>query len=904
MKELAKAYEPQQVEDRLYAGWLKSGAYHADPASPKEKFSVVIPPPNVTGVLTMGHVLNNTIQDILCRHARLQGKEVLWLPGTDHAGLATQVAVEKALRKPAELPPTVRAKLESYGLPEGEPLTRQTLGRERLLELIEAWQQDRGGVIIKQLKKLGASCDWQRERFTMDADYVREVQERFVELYNQGYMYRGLKMVNWCPATLTAISNEEVIPTPQNSKLYYLRYEIAEEPGRFLEIATTRPETIMGDSGVAVHPDDDRYRDLIGKHAIRPFPRAELPIVGDTYIDREFGTGVLKVTPAHDHADFDIGRRHNLKIIDVMTKDGKINCPGVPELHGLERFAARQRAAELLGEKGALIREEDYRNNVGFSERGKVAIEPKLSEQWFLRYPRIDEALDVVNNPENKLIRFYPPHWEKTYSHWLENIQDWCVSRQTWYGHRLPVWYRKGHTAAQLASPGEDWDQDEDTMDTWASSWLWAYATMDPETRRAFYPTSVLVTGPDIIFLWVARMIVAGLEILPGVTEQQRDNIPFRDVYFTGLIRDAKGRKMSKSLGNSPDPLELIAKYGADGLRFGLMRIAPQGADIRYDEKQIEEGRNFCNKLWNAARFRALQGPIDPHADPHDAGTEKSVFACDILFQLGELNADVDRALEQYEFNTAAGRLYDFVWKSFCSRFLEAAKVDFLDPESPTRAGTLAVFDYVLSHVLRLLHPFAPFITEELWQELGFADGAGADGGSIQFAPWPTLRFGDLPQRTHFLEAESFYRLVDQGRVLRGEFEIPSKQALKFLLHASSELAPADLRVAASMLNASEIEVVPEKVKHCPVVFTPLGELYLPLEGVVDPVAETERLKKALAKVEKDIDVTGKKLANQQVIEKAPAEKVEGWRQHARELDAKRDRLREQLDYFAEQVSG
>lgn len=898
MKELAKAYEPQSVEDRLYAGWLERGDYTADPASPKPKFSIVIPPPNVTGVLTMGHVLNNTIQDILCRHARLQGKEVLWLPGTDHAGLATQVAVEKALRKPDDLPPTVKARLESFHLPADMPLTRQNIGRERLLELIDAWQQDRGGVIIQQLKKLGASCDWKRERFTMDADYVREVQERFVDLYNQGYMYRGLRMCNWCPATMTAISDEEVVMTPQKSKLYYMRYEIAEEPGRFLEIATTRPETLMGDSGVAVHPKDERYADLIGKHAVRPFPKANIPIVGDSYIDMEFGTGVLKVTPAHDKADFEIGRRHNLQIIDVLTPEGKVNCPEVPELHGMERFAARKRAAELLDEAGQLIKEEEYENNVGFSERGKVPIEPRLSEQWFLKYPRIDEALDVVTNPDNKLIRFFPAHWEKTYSHWLENIQDWCVSRQTWYGHRLPVWYQKGHTKAQLESPGEGWFQDEDTMDTWASSWLWAYATMDEETRRAFYPTSVLVTGPDIIFLWVARMIVAGLEILPGVTEEQKDNIPFSDVYFTGLIRDSKGRKMSKSLGNSPDPLDLIAKYGADGLRFGLMRIAPQGADIRYDEKQIEEGRNFCNKLWNAARFRAMQGPIDRNATPSQH--EQTVFGCDILFQLGELNADVDRAMTNYEFNTAASRLYDYVWKSFCSRFLEAAKVDFLDESSPTRPGTLATFDYVLSHILRLLHPFAPFITEELWTHLDFAEH---EGDSIQFANWPTLKYGESPKATRFLEAESVYRLVDQGRILRGQFNIASNKRVKFLLHATEELTEAELRVAASMLNAEAVELVQEKVKHCPVIFTPLGELYLPLEGLVDPVEEIARLEKELTKTEKDIEVTDKKLANKQVIAKAPPEKVQGWRDHAAVLAAKRERLREQMDFFREQAA-
>jgi valyl-tRNA synthetase len=902
MTELPKAYEPSLVEDRLYARWIAAGDFHAHPASPKPPFSIVIPPPNVTGVLTMGHVLNNTIQDILCRKARMEGKEVLWLPGTDHAGLATQTAVEKALREPEALPPTVKATLESFALSTGTRPTRQALGRERMVELIWAWTKDRGGIIIQQLKKLGCSCDWSRERFTLDNEYARDVQQAFVDLFQRGYLYRGLRMVNWCPVSLTAISDEEVEPTPQKSKLYTMRYAIAEEPGRFVEIATTRPETLMGDTGVAVHPEDDRYRDLIGKHAIRPFPNARIPIVGDTYIDKAFGTGVLKVTPAHDKADFEIGRRHHLPIKDILHPDGTINCPEVAELHGLDRFKARDKASEMLEAMGLLVKVEPYENNVGFSERGKVPIEPRLSEQWFLRYPKVAEARAAVCDPGRKLIEFLPPHWEKTYAHWLDNIQDWCVSRQVWWGHRIPVWYKDGHSHCQVDSPGEGWEQDADSLDTWASSWLWAYATMDEASRRKFYPTSVLVTGPDIIFLWVARMIIAGLEFEPGASDARADNVPFRQVYFTGLIRDEKGRKMSKSLGNSPDPLELIAKYGADGLRFGLMRIAPQGQDIRFVARiskdpssgsatiecpQVEEGRNFCNKLWNASRFRALQGPIHPSAElpDHDRMTP---FACDILFQLGEVCQEVNRSFERFEFSQAASLLYDFVWKAFCSRFLEAAKVDFMDESSPTRATTLAAFDFTLSHILRLLHPFAPFITEELWLTLGFSRE------TIQRAAWPTLPFGEGP--TKFLRAESYYRIVDLGRQLRGEFNIPSNQKIPFQLHATEPIPPADLRVVESMLNASQIEIVTAAPARTPMLFTPLGELFLPLDGVVDKDKERDRLGKELAKIRKDIDLTAKKLDNADIIAKAPPEKVAEWRDHFASLHGKHARLEEQID--------
>lgn len=924
MPELAKAYEPAPVEEKLYRRWLDSGCFHADPASSKPAYSIVIPPPNVTGVLTLGHVLNNTIQDILCRKARLEGKEVLWLPGTDHAGLATQTAVEKALRKPDELPPTVRQTLESLeriwdraaGKPK-VPLTKHHIPREDLLELVWAWTKDRGGVIIQQLKKLGCSCDWARERFTMDEGYARAVQQAFVDLYHRGYIERGKRMVNWCPASLTAISDEEVIATPQKGKLYTMRYEVVEEPGRFLEIATTRPETLMGDTAVAVNPKDERYAALVGKHVWRPFPKAKIPIVADDHVDFEFGTGVLKVTPAHDKADFEIGLRHHLPIIDVLTPDGKINCPEVPELHGLDRFEARKKAAELLTTLGQLVKEDPYENNVGFSERGQVPIEPRLSDQWFLDYKKmlggkmIPEALRVVRE---RHIRFHPDRWEKVYAHWLENIQPWCLSRQVVWGHRIPVWYSSplsrgadgaeasrgcvpgDHVRCQIDSPGEGWVQDSDCLDTWASSWLWAYATMEEAALKKFYPTSALVTGPDIIFLWVARMIIAGLEFEPSGTDDWKKNLAFKDVYFTGLIRDAKGRKMSKSLGNSPDPLDLIAKYGADGLRFGLMRIAPQGQDIRFEEKQVEEGRNFCNKLWNACRFRTMQGPVDPQADPWKHTL--SPFAADILAKLDAAIGSATTALNDYQFSAAASALYAFVWDDFCSRFIEAAKGDFNDPQSPTRAGTLAAIDYVLHRVLRLLHPYAPFITEELWLGLGF----GTE--TIQSAGWPAASNAKCEMRDVEL-AGAIYKTVDAGRSLRGEFGIASNQKAAFKLipsplsRAADEaeasrgcvrLSNSDAAILAALLNASSLDLIDAPLK-APVLVTPLGDLFLPLEGLIDVEKEKARLDKEIEKARIDLERENKKLSNEQMLAKAPAEKVEEWRRVAREAADRLEKL-------------
>src|SRR5438105_10095729 len=756
MAELPKRYDPNSVEPKWYQRWIDNRDFVANAKSAKPPFSIVMPPPNITGVLTLGHVLNDTIQDILARRARMRGFEVLWLPGMDHAGIGTQTAVEKYLRRT-------------------ENKTRLDLGREEFLRRVSEWQDKHGGIIIEQLKRLGCSCDWSRQRYTLDEDYARAVQNVFVDLYNKGLIYRGRRMINWDPSAQTALSDEEVVSKPQKGNLYFVRYEIVEEPGRFLEVATTRPKTIMADTAMAFHPNDERYVSLLGKHAWRPLAREKIPIVADDAIDPEFGTGVLKVTPAHDALDFEIGQRHNLPIVDVLHADGRINCPAEPELNRLDRFKAREKAADLLQGRGALAKSEPYENNVGFSDRSDVPIEPRISEQWFLRYPKTKEALAVVRD---HLIRFFPAHWEKVYAQWLENIRDWCISRQVWWGHRIPAWYAKFqspnsksqteervYVGIEPPPDPENWIQDEDTLDTWFSSWLWAYQTMDDETRKKFYPTSVLVTAPDIIFFWVARMIIAGLEFKPGKSERVEDNIPFQDVYFTGLIRDKQGRKMSKSLGNSPDPLELIDKYGADGLRFGLMRIAPRGQDIRFDERQIEEGRNFATKLWNVARFRQMQGPSS--AEPKIDTEQLSIYATEVLARLDATIDAIDAGYRDYQFNAVAQSLYDFFWGDYCDWFVEAAKTDIFADNEAGKRSALAVMDMVLSAFLRLLHPFMPHITEELWSVLGLGND------SIQFALPPVrtpLEDVDLMRKRRLVS--NVYQTVQAGRNLRSEVKL------------------------------------------------------------------------------------------------------------------------------------
>jgi len=889
LPELSKAYTPGDVESEWYTRWCESGCFTADPSSSAPGYSIVIPPPNVTGILTLGHVLNNTLQDILARRARQTGHEVLWLPGTDHAGIATQTVVERKLRKE-------------------EKKTRHDLGREEFLKRVWEWKEKHGGIIIGQLQKLGCSCDWSRERFTMDEAYARKVQEVFVDLHGKGLIYRGKRMVNWCPVSLTALSDEEVIPKKQKGYLYHFKLEVVESPGTWLQIATTRPETIMGDTAIAVNPKDERYSHLIGKHVRRPLPldvEVQLPIIGDEAVDFEFGTGVLKVTPAHDKADYEIGLRHNLPVIDIMNPDGTLNDLAGDGFAGLDRFEARIEAVERLKELGLLTKEEPYENNVGFSERADVPVEPRLSEQWFLKYPKTAEARDAVRDG---LIRFFPKRWEKVYDHWLENIQDWCISRQLWWGHRIPVWYPAEGTQSepliQIESPGEGWTQDSDVLDTWFSSWLWAHDTMDDAVRAKFYPTSVLVTGPDIIFFWVARMIMAGLEYT--------GEIPFKDVYFTGIIRDKTGRKMSKSLGNSPDPLDLIAKYGADGLRFGIIRVAPQGQDIKFDEKQIEEGRNFANKLWNAVRFREMQGPANP--TPHLTGKELPDIAIHLLHRFDTMHAALREAYADYRFHEVAGLLYEFFWGDYCDWFVEAAKpILYQDQEAVglssigAREAILITMDAVLSGVLRLLHPLMPHLTEELWKHLGCqapasASATGERAGFLLYTQPPAenlltgLSAGEIAAATD--RTSALYSAVHAVRNLRAEFKVPSKQQVRFLVNAKGEFPSIDRAIFAALTRASIVTLLTATdaiTAGTPSVVTDLGTIHMPLEGVIDLEAEKVRIAAEITKVEAELIKVNAKLADRTFVDKVPAAVLEDHQQRQAKWTEKLETLKTTL---------
>jgi valyl-tRNA synthetase len=939
MSEIPKAYEPQSVETKWYDFWLEQQCFTADPArvsATRPAYSIVIPPPNVTGVLTMGHVLNNTIQDILARKARMEGKEVLWLPGTDHAGIATQNVVEKTLKK------------------AGEIKHRDDLGREALVAKIWEWKEKYGGIILKQLRALGASCDWGRTRFTMDPEYSRCVQQVFVDLYKKGLIYRGKRMVNWCPASLTALSDEEVVMKEQKGFMYHFRVEVVELPGTFLTIATTRPETIPADTAVAVNPNDPRYQHLVGKHVYRALPldvpkeQRIIPIVADEHVTFDFGTGVLKVTPAHDKADYEIGLRHKLPVIDLLTPDGKLTAEAGAELAGLDRFVGRKRAAEILEAAGALDKAEPYVNNVGFSERADVPIEPRLSEQWFLKYPSVEESKACV---ADGAMKFFPDRWAKVYDHWLNGIQDWCISRQLWWGHRIPVWRKRGvqldpeHVLiyGEALEAGARWEerkagqetevsywrvisqdkeglhlevathsdveahwlekngytQDPDVLDTWFSSWLWPFATMgwtddkatdaNNATLKAFYPTTDLVTGPDIIFFWVARMIMAGYEYM--------GDLPFRNVYFTGIIRDKQGRKMSKSLGNSPDPLDLIAKYGADALRFGVMRAAPLGQDVLFDEQSVELGRNFCNKLWNACRFRQMMGTSDSVIEGE---INPELLTADdrwILLRLDQAIREVTQAFTEYKFSDATATLYRCFWGEYCDWYVEASKAAFHGDNEKLKANKLAVIDFVLGNLLRLFHPFLPFITEELWHGMGYAQDLPDDRGgkTLMFATWPKA-FSDDEKAYFGLDetadrvAQAKYDLVSLGRTLRRELKLDPAKKLKFILKPAGELPPAEVEVLKLLLNAEAVEVVaPDWTpdKGTPSAGNTLGELYLPTTGLIDFAAERARLTKELETIRAEIAKVETKLANPAFAQKVPAKVLEEHRQRLVDWQAK-----------------
>ncbi len=1258
MSEIPKAYEPKSVESRWYQFWLDRRCFVADLHSAKPAYSIVIPPPNVTGVLHMGHVLNNTIQDVLSRKARLEGKEVLWLPGTDHAGIGTETVVIRALRK------------------QGVIKHRDDISREKFLEHVWAWKEKHGGLIIQQLKKLGCSCDWTRERFTMDPAYSRCVQKVFVELYRKGLIYRGKRMVNWDPAARTALSDEEVEMIEEKGRLWHLKYPLLDDKGQpkadeFVIVATTRPETMLGDEAVAVNPKDPRYQKIVGRKVLLPLQNKHIPVIADELVDPKFGTGCVKVTPAHDPADYEMAVRHHLPFTIVIGPDGHMTKEAGEDFDGLDRMEARQAVVEELTEQGLLLKVEDYVHNVGYSQRSHVPIEPYLSEQWFLKYPSVEKAtacvelggvwlktvpvvklagrelagadraefresammlaraqgwigrsfcnddtgwdifvrrkslshafnnrnavaiqavavlpdlirtavlwrseaheppdprfkrvhhflgaLDVkgeiysipitvkeladgrmlydhkakktalggkplvahlreemlgiqpapiaavtvadlladVNCSVGGTIRFHPERWTKTYTHWMTNLRDWCLSRQLWWGHRVPVWYSEGwkklsrrlvlvqltgqelagsnikelrssarkfatergiigqdflnldtgqavtvhraslehgfsnfgvanvklvpalpgllrhalrvsvephvppsddviavetylavlqigdqvfrvkfrvkvfqpnfrlydhqtvllwrekanepdgnkspevqvpkdktsrpasgsqlsladlvahvnkdpaFTRCQIDKPGEGWTQDPDVLDTWFSSWLWPFATMgwtgdkgqdsNNPTLQKFYPTTDLVTGPDIIFFWVARMIMAGCEFMGG--------LPFRNVYFTGIIRDKLGRKMSKSLGNSPEPLELIAQYGADALRFGTMRSAPLGQDVMFDEKDVELGRNFCNKLWNACRFRQMQGGAS------EGEIDPALLTSDdkwILLKLDQAIREIDTAFAEYRFNEVTQTLYRFFWSEYCDWYVEASKAVFFGHNPPQKANTLAVMDFVLSHTLRLFHPFLPFITEELWHGLGYCNElpAGQGGETIMYARWPKPLDADFKAHYGLDESDerfvnAKYELVTQGRNLRREGNIASSKKVKFVLKPAGEILPHEAEVLKTLLHAGTLEVCAqyEARQGTPIVHAVLGELYLPLEGLIDIAAEKARLAKELAKIDGEIEKVQQKLGNPNFTQKVPPAVLAENQKRLADGQAKRQQVQESLDGLSE----
>ncbi len=869
---LPKGYEPQEVEARRRARWEEARSFTPDPDVPGETYSIVIPPPNVTGALHIGHALNITLQDVLCRHARQLGKKVLWVPGTDHAGIATQNVVERALAQ------------------EGK--SRHDLGREAFIERVWQWREEFGGRILNQIKRMGASVDWTRERFTMDEGLSRAVRRVFVELYNQGYIYKGKYIINWCMRCHTALADDEVEHSPKKGKLYHVRYHFTDGSGS-LTIATTRPETILADTAVCVHPDDSRYAGLVGKTVYVPLVRREVPVIADSYVDMEFGTGVLKVTPAHDHNDWELGRRHNLELLQAIDENGVMT--EVAGLYrGLSKEDCRRAVVRDLAAAGDLALEEDIEHSVGGCYRCKSVVEPHVSVQWFVAStklaPRAREAV-----PE--LTRIHPESWQKTYYNWMDNIRDWCISRQIWWGHRIPAWTCEAcgelivaeEAPAACACGSAALKQDEDVLDTWFSSALWPFSTLGwPEKTRElalFYPTSVLVTAFDILFFWVARMMMMGLHFM--------DKPPFRDVYIHALVRDAEGRKMSKSTGNVIDPIEMIDKYGCDALRFTLTAFAAMGRDIRLSEERIEGYRHFVNKLWNAARFTLMNLPANPPA-PVDLNAIEGLHHQWILHRLEEVKAETAAALAAYRFNDMAHGLYKFLWNEFCDWYLELVKDDMKDDmgENGSRKNAAQfVLWTTLRELLVLLHPVMPFVTAEIWEAL--PGGAGSD---IAVELYPPSRPGCL-KAERAARMEFIQEAIVAVRTMRAELGIsPAKKLACLLRPAQAEqaaLLEANRRMLETLARLESLEIGQDL--HAPKASASSVvqgcEVIVPLAGAVDLNAELARLDKELAKIDKEAAAVRGKLANGSFVERAPAEVVERERVRAGELDDARAKL-------------
>jgi valyl-tRNA synthetase len=849
---LAKGYEPEEVEARWLSYWKDSGAGTADPNADGEPFSIVIPPPNVTGALHMGHALNITIQDILCRHMRQKGRKVLWVPGTDHAGIATQNVVERALA--------------------AEGASRHELGREKFIERVWEWRKDYGGRILNQIRRMGASVDWTRERFTMDEGLSKAVREVFVRLYEEGLIYKGDYIINWCPRCQTALADLEVEHGPKKGALYQIRYPLADGSGE-LVVATTRPETMLGDTAVAVHPEDERYTAFVGKMVKLPLTDRQIQVIADAYVDREFGTGALKVTPAHDMNDFELGRRHSLEVLQVMDGEGNMNAAAGAAYQGLSREACRKKVVENLKEEGFLVAVEEHDHSVGECYRCKTVIEPHVSPQWFVKAgPLAAVARDAVESGRTQII---PDQWTTTYYHWLDNIRDWCISRQIWWGHRIPAWTCEacGKLVVSREDPkacpcGGELAQDPDVLDTWFSSALWPFSTLGwPEKTpelKAFYPTSVLVTAFDILFFWVARMMMMGLHFM--------EEVPFKHVYIHALVRDAEGKKMSKSTGNVIDPLVMIEKFGTDALRFTLTAFAAMGRDIKLSEDRIEGYRHFVNKLWNAARFSLMNLPEEIPAVSLDG--ELALHHAWILHRLDEVKASTTKAIEHYHFNEAAQGLYSFLWLEFCDWYLEMAKADFNGPDPEAKALAQKCLWTVLSEYLVLMHPIMPFVTQEIWNHL-----PGHSEKDISKVPYPAARAQHMKPEA-VAQMGLLQEVVVSVRNIRSELSINPGVKLDCLVRTADGADLAMLRANESLIvlmaRLANFTAGPDVTAPKASASAAAGgnAVFVPLAGAVDFDAELARLTKELAKTSKEADIVGRKLANEDFTAKAPAEVV------------------------------
>jgi len=867
-KDLAKQYDPKNVEDRTYQFWQDGNFFHAKVETDKKPYTIVIPPPNITGQLHMGHALDNTLQDIIIRWRRMQGYDTLWLPGTDHASIATEAKLVEALK--------------------AEGLSKSDVGRDGFLERAWEWKEKYGGTIINQLKKMGSSCDWERERFTLDEGCSKAVKEVFVRLYEKGLIYRGERIINWCPQCLTSISDAEVEFEEKDSFFWHIRYPLSDGNG-FVELATTRPETMLGDTAVAVHPEDERYAHLVGKTVILPIVNKEIPIIADSYVEPDFGTGVVKITPAHDPNDFEVGARHSLPILNVMTDDGRMN-ENAGRFEGMDRYECRKAIVKELDEGNYLVKIEPVKHNVGACYRCHTTVEPRVSMQWFVDMkPLAKPAIDIV---KNETVKFIPERFDKIYFHWMENIKDWCISRQLWWGHRIPAWYCRtcGEIIVSKEVPdrctkcgNSNLEQDPDTLDTWFSSALWPFSTLGwpdetPEFKH-YYPTSTLVTGYDIIFFWVARMIFSACE--------QTGKQPFDTVFIHGIIRDAQGRKMSKSLGNGIDPLLIIDKYGADALRFALATGNSPGNDMRFSDEKVESSRNFANKLWNAARFILMNlgenEPV-PHV-PEELELEDKW----VLNRLSVVIKEVTENLEKFELGLAVQKLYDFIWDIFCDWYIEIAKIRLQLGGKPAEHAK-AVLVYVMTNTLKLLHPFMPFITEEIWQTLPH------EGESIMISDWPvydkTLTF-----EAEDLEMERIMEAIRAVRNRRAEMNVPPSRKAKVFIETAYKNTFNSAGIFMKKLAwASEVEVGGGfNGNNAVSIITADAKIFIPMGDLVDFEAERARLNKELAVAEKNLENILSMLANEGFVSKAPAAVVEVQKENGEKLKDKIEMLKESL---------